>query len=209
MEEKSMEDRTAISFLSCFTSSSLPLHPPLAISHGLFPTSSRLGIWFPCAKARHYGEPPRRRTRIKDSFEVIGRCYFFTLFTFFVFRSKRDSRVQVGRDRAQSVLCSTLYKVIRVIGDAFFVLIDSIKINLNIENLTLQWPLISQLFNHNVQHNLEKPHIPDSCVTANTTLETCTYINHIDNFYRNVKANETLVAIIIGRESVCCDAVNR
>lgn len=70
-----------------------PLLPPLAISHGLFPTNSRLGIWFPCAKAHHYGEPPWRRARIKDSFEVIRQYYFFTPFTFFVFRSKRDSRV--------------------------------------------------------------------------------------------------------------------
>lgn len=61
----------------------LPLLP-LAISYSLFPTCSRLGIWFPCAKARHYGELPRR-TRIKDSFEVIRRGNLFILLTFFVF----------------------------------------------------------------------------------------------------------------------------
>ena len=69
-----------------------PSLPSLAISHGLFPTKSRLGIWFPCAKARHYGESPRR-ARIKDSFEVIEQCYFLpsSCFSIFIFYSKWDS----------------------------------------------------------------------------------------------------------------------
>jgi len=68
----------ALSPLSSFLSSP----PLLAISHGLFPTSSRFGIWFPRAKARHYGEPPQQ-ARIKDLFRGHRAVLLFTLFTFF------------------------------------------------------------------------------------------------------------------------------
>lgn len=103
---------------------------------------------------------------------------------------------------------SILYKIIHITGDAFFVFGEQYKmIYLKFEKFTLV--VFYNLFIH-VQYNLKKPCIPESCVTANTTLEECIYINHIDNFYRNVKASETLiVAIIIGKESVCRDAVNR
>lgn len=74
MEEKSMEDRTAISFLSCFiffSSSSRDLSR--AFSDELtpqdpIPLRKSPALWRTAA--------PRRRTRIKDSFEVIGRRYF-------------------------------------------------------------------------------------------------------------------------------------
>lgn len=79
----------------------LPLPPsPLAISYRLFPTSSRLGIWFPRAKARHYGEPPWRRTQIKDSFEVIGRRYFLPFSRFFCISFEMRLRAWADNDQA-------------------------------------------------------------------------------------------------------------
>lgn len=133
--------RTAISFLSCFISPPPPpspaLLPPLAISHGLFPTSSRLGIWFPCAKARHYGEPPRRRARIKDSFGVIGRCYFLPSSHFSYFARNATPCLDRVIIELSPLYCRPPYEVIRVTGDAFFVPATSLKTDLEFEKSTL------------------------------------------------------------------------